>query len=173
MLKHCAIRVFLLLTCLTLSSFVGLCAPPPAMFGTVVDTANNQVPINGSGFSPSGLAAKVTFANTALTIVHLNNTKTVVKLANRFVAETYSLQFANSNNQQQRVQQPSKRSDLKESVVLKAYPVLKEYQVLKVYKAPRYERSCGSTGYRFRWTHMPFRHPIFHSSIPVAVQLKA
>jgi hypothetical protein len=73
-------------------------ANPPAIYSTVVNLSNNQITINGANFSPAGLAPKVIFAHTTLTLVSFTNVSLVSKLPTGYGAGSYSLTVTNSNN---------------------------------------------------------------------------
>lgn len=55
-------------------------ATTPAIYSSVYNTSTKQLTITGTGFSPTGLAPQVTFANTALTILSFSNTATVAQV---------------------------------------------------------------------------------------------
>jgi hypothetical protein len=80
---------------------VGLSAAStaPAIYSAGVNASNHHITINGNNFSPSGLAAKVIFATTTLTLVSFTNQKLVATLPAGFAAGSYSLVVVNSNNQ--------------------------------------------------------------------------
>jgi hypothetical protein len=78
--------------------------PPPtsaavAIYSTIVNTTNNRVTITGANFSPAGLAPKVVFSTTTLTLVSFTDHSAVAQLPTGFAAGSYSLTVANSDSQ--------------------------------------------------------------------------
>jgi hypothetical protein len=71
-------------------------ATAPIIFSAVVNTTNNRITINGSNFSPSGLAPTVVFATTTLTVLSFTNHSAVAHLPAGFAAGSYSLAVTNS-----------------------------------------------------------------------------
>jgi hypothetical protein len=78
---------------------LSIAANPPAIYSTVVNLSNNQITINGTNFSPTGLAPKVIFAHTSLTPLSFTNLSLVAQLPAGYGAGSYSLSVTNSNNQ--------------------------------------------------------------------------
>jgi len=92
-------RMLICLASVAITAGVGSASTAPAIYSTVVNTSNNHITINGANFSPSGLAPKVVFATTTLTLASFTNRRLVATLPAGFSAGSYSLVVVNSNSQ--------------------------------------------------------------------------
>jgi hypothetical protein len=88
-------RLFLLVL---LGAFTAWAAAP-VVYSTVVNTSNNEIAISGNNFSPTGLAPKVIFAHTAVSVVSFTNRTIAAQLPTGYAAGSYSLIVTNSNSQ--------------------------------------------------------------------------
>src|SRR5947209_18038287 len=86
--------IALLVTVGTLS----IAANPPAIYSTVLNLSTNQITVNGTNFSPTGLAPTVQFAHTTLSLVSFTNLSLVAQLQPGYSAGSYSLTVTNRNN---------------------------------------------------------------------------
>jgi hypothetical protein len=83
----------------TIAAGTGSAATSVAIYSTAVNSQKSQLTIEGTNFSPSGLAPTVVFAHTPLALASFTNEKVVAQLPTGFSAGTYSLTVTNSSSQ--------------------------------------------------------------------------
>jgi hypothetical protein len=83
----------------TIAAGTSSAATSVIIYSTVVNSQKSQLTIEGSNFSPSGLAPTIVFAHTPLGLASFTNQQAVAHLPTGFGAGTYSLIVTNSSSQ--------------------------------------------------------------------------